>query len=173
MQPQAEQAPLGLAGAGPGRRILEPSAGEGAIVAALLSLGAEVVAVEYDASRVATLRARFPGITIVQGDFLAMSPAQIGFFDGVAMNPPFSLAGQPQADIDHVMHAATFAHRGGVVAAIVSQGVEFRDDKKSQTFRAFVAKHRGSIETLPAQSFREVGTDVGSSLVAFVSPGVK
>ena len=128
---------------------------------------------EYDASRVATLRARFPGITIVQGDFLAMSPAQTGFFDGVAMNPPFSLAGQPQADIDHVMHAATFAHRGAPVAAIVSQGVEFRDDKKSQAFRRFVVKYRGSIETLPAQSFREVGTDVGSSLVTFLSPGVK
>lgn len=163
----------GLAGAGPGRRILEPSAGEGAIVAALLSLGAEVVAVEYDASRAATLRARFPGITIVQGDFLAMRPAELGLFDGVAMNPPFSLAGQPQADIDHVMHAATFAHRGGLVAAIVSQGVEFRDDKKSQAFRAFVAKHGGAIETLPQQSFRETGTDVGSSLVTFVSPGVK
>jgi len=163
----------GLAGAGPGRRILEPSAGEGAIVAALLSLGAEVVAVEYDATRAATLRARFPGITVVQGDFLAMRPAELGFFDGVAMNPPFSLAGQPQADIDHVMHAATFAHRGGLVAAIVSQGVEFRDDKKSQAFRAFVAKHGGAIETLPQQSFRETGTDVNSSLVTFVSPGVK
>lgn len=58
----------------PGARVLEPSAGKGAIVEALLCAGAEVTAIEIEPRRVERLRARFPQVTVVEDDFCATEP---------------------------------------------------------------------------------------------------
>lgn len=149
------------AGVTPGMRVLEPSAGDGALVAPLLAAGAEVVAVEFEPNRAAVLRARFPGLTVVEGDFLAQRPGMLGApFDAVVMNPPFSLPGRPQADQDHVEHALAFVRPGGLVVAILSAGVEFRGNARTEAFRALVEQSGGWLESLPEGTFRVSGTDV-------------
>lgn len=142
------------AGVRRGQRVLEPSAGEGAIVAELLAVGAEVVAVEYDARRAATLRARFPGVTVHEGDFLAMTPERLGRFDAVAMNPPFALAGQPHADVEHVTHALAFAP-GGMIAAIMAPGWRFRQSATCEAFRGCVEALRGEVIENAAGAFED------------------
>lgn len=162
---------MDLAGIREGDRVLEPSAGEGALVAAIERRGASVFAVEYDARRAALLRSRFPGAIVEAGDFMALTPeATGGTFDAVVMNPPFALEGQPQADIDHVMHATRFAAPGARVVAVMSGGVTFRDNAKTEAFRKFVRTHDGTIAPLPAKSFGGSGTDAGTVVVAFTMP---
>ena len=75
------------------------------------------------------------------------------------MNPPFS-KGQ---DIAHTTKAIEMAER--VVVAVASASVMFRNDNKTVAFRGLVASHGGTIEELPAGSFKESGTPIDTCLV--------
>lgn len=93
-----------------GRRVLEPSAGDGAIVHACLEAGAEcVIAVELDPAMVAKLRARFEGrpVVVIEGDFLALGfdeggPLDLANVDAIAGNPPYD----DGVDGDHLARIA-------------------------------------------------------------------
>jgi 16S rRNA (adenine1518-N6/adenine1519-N6)-dimethyltransferase len=56
----------------PGDAVLEIGPGQGSLTAALLRRGAAVVAIEIDRDLVSGLRARLPGVTVVEGDALAL-----------------------------------------------------------------------------------------------------
>lgn len=73
------------------RSVLEPSAGDGAIVEALIAAGArDVMAVELDPAMCTKLRDRFAGrpVRVIEGDFLTVEidPAS---FDCIVGNPPY------------------------------------------------------------------------------------
>jgi predicted RNA methylase len=75
-----------------GLTVLEPSAGDGAIVAACLELGAaQVIACEIDPRMVGRLQRRFAGqpVTILSGDFLTMPLHLFTAVDVIAGNPPY------------------------------------------------------------------------------------
>lgn len=144
----------------PGMRMLEPSAGRGALAAEALLRGALVDCVEIDARNVDMLcSVGYAGV--VRGDFLQQEPQPV--YDVVGMNPPFAR----QADIHHVLHAAKFLRPSGRLSAIMSAGVAFRQNKLTADFRAFVAGRDGTIEPLPDNSFRASGTNVNTVLVSF------
>jgi predicted RNA methylase len=105
---------------------------------------------------------------VVRGDFLALSPDELGGpFDGVAMNPPFSLDGQPFADVEHVTHAVAFAKRGAPVVAVMSPGARDRDTAKHRTFRKLVIdRGQGSWRDVPAGTFKHAGTNIATVILA-------
>ncbi|MEL6427473.1 MAG: DUF4942 domain-containing protein, partial [Pseudomonadota bacterium] len=69
-----------------GARVLEPSAGEGAIAKAAIAKGARVDCVEIHPSRAETLQGIGAEAVMIR-NFLTMRPAAI--YDAVLMNPPF------------------------------------------------------------------------------------
>lgn len=102
----------------PGERILEPSAGTGNLVAALLDAGHEpgnVVAVEMALSLADALRKRLDGVTVETADFLEWSAEASERFAGVLMNPPFSKRRAPK----HVDAALSLLQDGGRLVALV------------------------------------------------------
>lgn len=164
----------------PGMRVLEPSAGRGALVLAALRAGAGAVvyyeideATQLQCTRAVEVAIRaearsWPGGRCspcpVLGDFLLAQPSTYGAgFDRVIMNPPFS----GYRELAHVMHAWRFVARGGRLVAIMSAGVAYRTDRRYATFRRYVEAD-GTIEPLPDGSFRESGTDVRTVLVTMV-----
>jgi len=149
----------------PGQRVLEPSAGTGALIAPALDAGAAVQAVEQCSSLVDHLRERFarerfidPACTgaergrlsVFCADFLAINPMQLGQFDAVLMNPPFGQA----ADIRHIQHARRFLKPGGRLVAICAAGPRQAEALRGQ------AEHW---EELPAGTF--AGTNVRAVLL--------
>lgn len=150
----------------PGMSVLEPSAGIGRLaIAASAACNGFVDCVEIDHKRADQLMS-VPGVsTIVRFDFLDIDPADVPEFDRVVMNPPFA----KQADINHVLHAYRFLKPGGVLVAIMSAGVTFREDRKSREFRQFVDEHGGTIEALPPGSFKSSGTMVNACVVKIVA----
>lgn len=147
-------------------RILEPSAGQGSILQAI-GPKPDKVAVEINPRFVDQLaRGGAPsGTHIICADFLTCG-ADLGTFDRVLMNPPFSR----QADIHHVRHAATFLKPGGRLVSIMSPSFLFRSNRLSAEFRCFLEDHGVSMEDvirLPEGSFRESGTGVNAVIVAF------
>jgi 16S rRNA G1207 methylase RsmC len=121
-----------LADVQPGERVLEPSAGTGALLAALgrrpwgsdVKFG-RVHAVEIHGALCPRLRADFPLTAIHQADFLTMSADDFGgLFDVVLMNPPFANAD----DVKHIMHARRFLAPGGRIVAICAAGPRQHDN---------------------------------------------
>lgn len=109
-------------------RVLEPSAGHGALVEAFIKDFEEafpgkryqIDCCELDPFNANVLRSK--GFNVIhEGDFLQFKPAQTDQYHVVLMNPPFSLKGQPDCYIDHVMHAMEHClaeTKGSEIAAI-------------------------------------------------------
>lgn len=142
-------------------RVLEPSAGLGAIALAARERqpGAHIVCVEALETNASKLRG--VGFNVETVDFLSLSPTALGAFSHVLMNPPFS----KRQDIQHVRHAYKFLAPGGVLVAIMSSGVKHREDKLAKEFRTFVAENQGEIWDCPEGSFLESGTAVRTVMV--------
>jgi phospholipid N-methyltransferase len=143
--------------------ILEPYAGEGAIVDVLVEHGTQkskIICVELNTQRATILMKK--GYTVLNTDFMAISIDR--FFDRIYMNPPFEV-GQ---DIEYVMRAYNFLKPGGVLMAVMSNGAFFREDAKTKAFRQWFNMANGAIIDLPEHIFRESGTDVRATLVRLV-----
>jgi SAM-dependent methyltransferase len=133
----------------PSSRVLEPSAGLGRLLDALQPFApAEVVAVETAPQLAAELfRQDRPAVRLLQRDFLTCTPAELGTFDAVAMNPPFHL----RVDIRHTLHALTFLRPGGTLA-----GLCMDTHHRAVTLRP-LCDHW---QPIPAGAFRTEGTSV-------------
>ena len=152
----------------PGLRVLEPSAGMGALADAVRKeCGVRSHCVEVDAGRAAILRSK--GYTTTQADFLTLKPTDIpgGLFDVVVMNPPFDRG----RDCDHVRHALQFLKPGGRLVAIMSASAEISEDSRRASFRAHLLKvcedpgkwwSDRLFQDLPEGSFAHAGTMVNT-----------
>lgn len=139
-----------------GMIILEPSAGDGAIVDKIV--GCNVKAVEYDKERYEVLKSK--GIDVDCEDFIKWAGNSTDKFDRVIMNPPFS-KGQ---DISHVMFAYGLLKDSGKLVAVMSQGFTFKSDKKSVEFRELV-EAKGGYKENKHGDFKESGTSVKTVIV--------
>jgi SAM-dependent methyltransferase len=138
----------------PGARVLEPSAGLGRILDALQPYApAEVVAVDNSADITGELyRQERAGVSIRQRDFLSLTPADLGTFDAVAMNPPFHM----RADIRHILHALEFVRPGGRLAAVCMD-----THHRAARLRPLATEWH----PLPSSTFAKEGTHTGTVLL--------
>lgn len=146
----------------PGMTVLEPSAGKGHLVQALLDAGARITAVELQPDRFPQALRETPLVTLTVGDFMAFDGEPRPLFDRVVMNPPFAA----KADVRHIMHALPWLKPDGRLVAIMSAGVKFRQDREVAAFRDLVAERGGEINDLPEESFRAAGTSVNTVMVS-------
>ena len=147
-----------------GARVLEPSAGTGAILQALPGVlpfagqrqtACEVVAVEVNQALASGLVQSGLAQTVKCADFLQCDES-LGRFDAVLMNPPFVNA----EDIKHITHALTMMKQGGRLVAICANG-----PRQQAALGPLVSAHGGTWEALPADTFQESGTSVRAALI--------
>lgn len=149
----------------PGMRVLEPSAGRGAIALAAADAGAVVDCVELQAGHAEAIRdAHHPDVTVLVADFLTTSPQPV--YDRVVMNPPFAR----QADIAHVTHAYKALKPGGLLVAVMSAGITFRQTQAAGAFRARLEALDGELHPLPDGAFKESGTGVRTVIAVLPKP---
>jgi protein-L-isoaspartate O-methyltransferase len=139
-----------LADIGPGMRVLEPSAGTGALLDEL-PFAVDVVAVEIMYSLVRILREKYPAYSIVDGDFLEVGRG-LGVFDRIVMNPPFDHG----LDIKHIIYARSLLSYGGRLVAICADG-----PRQRETFEPIADLY----EPLPEDTFAAQGTRVRTAIV--------
>lgn len=118
--------------AGVSPRVLEPSAGTGALLDALRTAYASatmraapvVEAFEVNAGLAQRLREKYPSAHVWTGDFLQVQPPHHeNLCRVVLMNPPFRDA----ADVAHILHARRFLAPGGRLVAICAAGPRQHD----------------------------------------------
>lgn len=149
-----------------GMVVLEPSAGSGALAARVLHHhpDARVVCVEASPDLANYLTAQgfdLVGLDFLDDDFLHAEGVPDAF-ERIVMNPPFE-QGQ---DITHVRRAASLLTPNGRLAAVMSPGPFFREDRQAVEFRAWLASCAYvEVIDVPAGAFQESKTDVATKLV--------
>jgi hypothetical protein len=138
--------------------VLEPSAGDGAIVKELLKKSTNVHAIEIvDRKELLDLL-----LSYIHADFFSCRPAPL--YDKIVMNPPFS----KQQDIDHILYAFKFLKVGGILVSIVSESPFFRINKKSIEFREWLESNNAEIIDLEPGAFKESGTMVKTRIIKII-----
>ncbi len=147
-----------------GMTMLEPSCGEGNLIAAALSKvpTLKIQGIEIQPDAVAKVRALFPAIQIRQADFLQVEPEPI--FDRVVMNPPFT----KDQDIQHVSHAWKFVKPGGRLVSVMFPVWQTSKTKACVEFRK-LAKG-AAVKVIPAGTFKESGTNIPTVRLVLVKP---
>jgi len=148
-------------------RILEPSAGQGHIADMIIENISDgkwgiVDVCENLPENVHVLEEKG---YVVQGEFFnhfkTCDYANIRY-DRILMNPPF----ERQSCIDHVTAAFGLLAPNGILVAIMSSGVTFRENKKTVEFREKILEpHCTHLEHLPDGAFKESGTMVSTILL--------
>lgn len=181
---EAGQALLSEVYFGENSRVLEPSAGDGALVRQILNWACErggrwgepertdraasVTAIEVHPERVQTLRSIMDNrLRVAQGNFLAMEPPRdlaAHGYSHVIMNPPF----YGTHWMEHVRHALSFLAPGGVLRAILPASAQISESAQHEKFREWARQHtRYNSEhrmfcDLPPESFASVGTRINT-----------
>ncbi len=146
-----------------GERVLEPSAGRGAIAEVVDGLGHPLWCIEQEPANAQFLRNL--GYRVTEMDFMDLIPgkrkgqANFGGAGAIIANPPFSRG----RDAKHVRRMLALNPR--VVVAVASAGLEFRQDCAYPSCREAIRARGGRIEPLPAGTFKEAGTSVNAVLV--------
>lgn len=144
--------------------VLEPSAGHGQIAKRAAAISSKVDVIEIQRSACDTLADALIYRNVFNHDFLLMD-IEVEY-DRIVMNPPFG----KQADIKHVVKATTLLKPGGRLVAIMSAGVEFRQNKLTTKFRAAVESYGGEFHQLPSGSFKASGTAVNTVILTLTKP---
>jgi hypothetical protein len=157
--------PLGLkmvewADIRPGDKVLEPSAGHGAI-ARFFPETADRALVEpspYLASRAALSS---PGAHVLEHRFEDLHA--VNKYDAIVMNPPFGHAGATA--IEHIRKAANHLRDGGRIVALIPRGAA--DEKFERFMESPEAKGLYEVAdiNLPSSTFERAGTKVNTRVV--------
>lgn len=144
--------------------ILEPSAGDGAIVKILLNRYPEalIYAIEKNKDRCLELSSlQTKNLVVKNADFLTYDFGIYSLMFGtILMNPPF----EERQDIDHIYRAYSLLRDGGELVSVTSEGIWFSEDKKSIEFRKWTKFVNGRSTKLPEKSFASSGTSVNTRL---------
>ncbi|WP_410874774.1 hypothetical protein [Nocardia sp. A7] len=155
----------GIAALAPGAHVLEPSAGDGALVRAILATNqsVQITAVEPDRERAKAI-AYDPRVTVVIASFEEFATTATTRYAGVVMNPPFALPGQATVWMDHLYTAWDLLDDGGQMLALAPSNYTHRTDRDHRAIREFITEH-GAHEALPAGAFTTSGTEVDTVLL--------
>lgn len=149
------------------KKILEPSAGDGALVKALT----EVRFVHVDCFEAMDLNRmkleNVPGAYVIGNDFL-MCEDKENYYDIIIANPPFS----KNQDILHICKMYEVLRPGGTLITISSKSWFVGSQKMQKDFHEFLTGLGADIEEIKEGAFADSGTMVGSLLIKIMKPVV-
>ena len=155
-QPVAQQL-CELADLNENSRVLEPSAGQGAIIREISRYTKTIYWAELDEENASKINIG----KRIGSDFMNVDPGpEPRYINRIVMNPPFSR----QQDIDHVTRALEFID-SGILVSVMSPSVIFRTNKKTVEFREMLEDYHHEIIDLPEESFKSSGTNVNTIIL--------
>lgn len=153
-------------------KILEPSAGDGALIQAFRNFHhASTCPESIDCFEIMDLNvtklkrvaaANLIGSDFMESDFLASQ------YDAIIANPPFT----KNQDIDHIRKMFECLKPGGRLVTIASPSWTFGSQKKQAAFREWLEELNATIEELPENTFKESGTGIRAMLIVIDKPHV-
>lgn len=151
---------LTLLGLNENSRVLEPSGGEGVLCQAICNIvkPENLTIVEFFDRNASILSKKYPNV--IEKDFLETTPEELGQFDFIVMNPPFS----KNRDVKHVLHALTFLKENGYSSVIV--GSTATESEEFTQLASFAKEPNDwNLTDIPNGEFKEAGTAVGAKQI--------
>lgn len=144
--------------------ILEPSAGDGALLKALYEKHPKLKDVQIDVCELMPLNrekllSMDGNINILSEDFMKV-PMDKGY-DFIMANPPFT----KNQDINHVMKMFNHLNEDGRMVVITSTHWVHSTNSLEQTFKQFINNHMIYMEELPSDTFKESKTSVKTMFI--------
>lgn len=141
-------------------RILEPSAGDGALLKKLpLATNHKYTVIEPYEPNVKKLKKL--GFSVLKCSFEEYCQNTTDKFTHIIMNPPFSRS----RDVIHVMKAYDLLEKGGRLVAIISENSMYYSNKYSVAFSKWLKNVNATIEPVSPGSFKESGTMVDTVII--------
>jgi len=146
--------------------VLEPSAGVGNLIKALLNRCDTAKIACYELQEINHMFLNKLNCNILGKDFLVDSVDNDKKYDLIIANPPFS----KNADIIHIKRMYEMLKEGGQIVSLMSTGwYERKGTKVQQQFKEFI-KNKSTIKLIDAGRFKESGTTVKTLLLTLTKP---
>jgi len=147
----------------PWSTVLEPSAGQGAIIDAIHRRhgNREIFAIELMGTNTEILKEKYQHKDVVikrEFDFLEWSGSK---FDRIIANPPFT----KNQDIDHIQHMYDRLENNGRLVSVASEHWEISNNQKESDFRYWLQSVGAHIMDIERGSFKSSGTLVGAKVI--------
>ena len=143
--------------------ILEPSAGDGAIVKAIAREIPNKIVDCFELMGVnRMLLEKNPNVNLIGNDFIAEQVDRK--YDRIIANPPFT----GNLDVDHLYKMYDCLKEGGRVVCITSTHWKNSSNKKETEFRKWLDKKSAITEDVDAGEFKESGTMVPTVIIMIV-----
>jgi hypothetical protein len=140
-------------------RVLEPSAGRGALVRAIHRSNPDVTVDCYELMpENREILSRMQGIRLLDDDFMT---AAVSVYDKIIANPPFSNS----QDTDHARRMYGCLSPGGVLVSITGIHWTLADSKKTVDFRNWLHDTGAQVYDIPAGTFKKSGTDTATKVI--------
>lgn len=148
----------------PGLRVLEPEAGQGAIIEAIRrkTIFLTIDYYELMLQNADIIKQKFNMIETVQfvgNDFLEAPTTYT--YDRIIANPPFS----KNQDIDHIYKMYELLRENGIITTIASKHWQSSSNKKELQFRNWLKEVNATIEDVDGGEFKESGTMVATCII--------
>lgn len=149
--------------------ILEPSAGQGALLDAVYTeayKGGEVFYIEMDSINLSVLKKKYEGYS----NFYHLHPEDNNFlkldienkFDRIIANPPFA----KNQDIDHIYKMWAVLKPGGRIVTVASKHWQLSENKKEKAFKNWIENEvEGTVYEIEAGRFKSSGTMVSTCII--------
>ena len=142
----------------PSDKVLEPSAGQGAIIEAINEKDCTPDCYELMELNVIKLKQTGFYYNFLGNDFFNHDGRK---YDKIIANPPFS----KNQDIDHLKEMYCILNDGGRLVCITSESWVFGNQKKQIAFRQWLKDVNSYVTEVPKGSFKGSGTMVGGRIV--------
>lgn len=141
--------------------VLEPSAGQGAIIKAIQERVKTTSRIYYcelmDINR--SVLHQIYNTFLLCDNFMDIPAATP--FDVIIANPPFN----KNQDIDHIRKMYEVCKPGGVIVTIASNSWRQGSQKKQESFRSWIEEVGAEVEDVQAGAFKESGTNIQSCII--------
>lgn len=142
--------------------LLEPSAGQGALVDAFRRAHphrCKLTLIEMMPLNCSILRKKGYDCDIIETDFLQFNAGKK--YSRILANPPFA----KNQDIDHIRKMYSLLAEGGTLVTLCSPHFIHSSGRKETDFDAWLDEIGASIEILPSGTFKESGTNIETVLL--------
>jgi len=141
--------------------ILEPQAGQGAIVQAIKRAGYDSLIFCCELMEANKLILQdIKNVDIICDDFLKLHKAT-NIFDKIIANPPFS----KNQDIDHIRKMYIHLDEGGRMVSVASKHWVNSNRKKETEFKDWLIEVGAEVKDVPEGTFKKSGTLVGAKII--------
>lgn len=140
--------------------ILEPSAGQGAIVKAIHEATGGTSVIGYELMEInRMILKKIRGFNLIGDDFLKADESSK--YDYIIANPPFS----KNQDIDHIMKMYAVCEVGGRIVTMASKHWQTSSNRKEKAFREFLDEVSAEVHELEPGAFKESGTSIAAVII--------